>query len=121
MEETTNGLPTGAIDREPLDYPEPGVYPDAAKKAEILMGVFGAAGVELGAYDDRIAVWLAQTADWSTFAVIASWVQRAAAGEERPAKGCTHPPADYFDDAYDGGSEGWFDSPQLDGLPDDRD
>jgi hypothetical protein len=72
------GIPTGPIDREPLDYPTPGVYPDTARKAEILMDVFSAAGVELGAYDDRIATWLAQTADWSTFAVITSWVQRAA-------------------------------------------
>lgn len=72
------GIPTGPIDREPLDYPAPGVYPDTARKAEILMDVFSAAGVELGTYDDRIATWLAQTADWSTFAVITSWVQRAA-------------------------------------------
>jgi hypothetical protein len=78
-----SGIPTGPIDREPLDYPTPGVYPDTARKAAILMDVFRAAGVELGEYDDRIATWLAQTADWSTFVVITSWVQRAAqAGTE---------------------------------------
>jgi hypothetical protein len=77
---TTNesGIPTGPIDREPLDYPTPGNYPDTARKAEILMDVFREAGIELGSYDDRIAAWLAQTADWSTFAVITSWIQRAA-------------------------------------------
>jgi hypothetical protein len=73
-----DAIPTGPIDREPLDYPTPGVYPDAAKKAEILTDALRAAGVELGAYDDRIATWLVQTADWSTFAVITSWVKRAA-------------------------------------------
>lgn len=79
MEETTNGLPTGPIDREPLDYPSPGVYPSTLAKASILRDVFSAAGVEQGEYDKRIAHWLAETCDWSTFATIASWVQRAAA------------------------------------------
>lgn len=78
MTDTDSGIPTGPIDREPLDYPAPGTYPDTARKAEILMDVFTEAGVELGAYDERIATWLAQTADWSTFAVIASWIKRAA-------------------------------------------
>ena len=77
MQTNESGIPTGPIDREPLDYPAPGVYPGTARKAEILADVFRAAGVELGAYDDRIAHWLADTADWSTFAVITSWVQRA--------------------------------------------
>lgn len=75
-EKTTNGIPAGPIDREPLDYPSDH-YPTGAEKAEMLTDVFRAAGVELGAYDERIAHWLADTADWSTFAVIASWVQRA--------------------------------------------
>jgi len=75
---TADAIPDGPIDREPIDYPEPGVYPLAIRKAEILGGVLHAAGVELGAYDERIAVWLAQTADWSTFAVITSWIKRAA-------------------------------------------
>lgn len=77
MTATESGIPTGPIDREPLTYPEPGVYPSGDRKAEILREVFSAAGVELGAYDERIAHWLADTADWSTFAVITSWVQRA--------------------------------------------
>jgi hypothetical protein len=82
----------------------------------------------------------AATADASTPRDPVELEERIAADyaddEQRAAKGCTHPadepcfgrrtpaahpPADYFDDAYDGGSDGWFDSPQLDGLPDDRD
>jgi hypothetical protein len=72
-----NAIPTGPIDREPLDYPTPGIYPSRTAKEAILRDVFSAAGVELGAYDERIAHWLADTADWSTFVVIASWVARA--------------------------------------------
>jgi hypothetical protein len=75
------GIPDGPIDREPLDYPEPGASPSASRKAEILGDAFRAAGIELGAYDERIATWLVQTSDWSTFAVITSWIRRAAAGE----------------------------------------
>lgn len=75
---TDIGIPSTPIDREPLDYPT-GHYPTAAEKEAILRETFHAAGVELGAYDTRIAQWLTQTADWSTFAVITSWVQRAAA------------------------------------------
>lgn len=77
-----SAIPSTPIDREPLDYPAPGDYPTADEKAAILRDTFTAAGVELGAYDERIAAWLAQTADWSTFAVIASWVQRAGATEQ---------------------------------------
>ncbi|WP_438471382.1 hypothetical protein [Streptomyces asiaticus] len=72
-----SGIPTGPIDREPLDYPAPGSFPSSDRKAEILHETFRTAGVELGAYDERIAAWLADTADWSTFAVITSWVSRA--------------------------------------------
>jgi hypothetical protein len=74
------GIPTGPIQREPLTYPSNDHYPTAAEKASILRDVFNTAGVELGAYDERIAEWLADTADWSTFAVITSWVQRAGQG-----------------------------------------
>lgn len=73
-----SGIPTGPINREPLDYPAPGDFPSSDRKADILRDAFRAAGVDLGAYDERIAHWLAHTADWSTFAVITSWVQRAA-------------------------------------------
>ncbi|GAA1003497.1 hypothetical protein [Streptomyces rhizosphaericus] len=74
---TESGIPTGPIDREPLVYPAPGSFPSSERKAAILRETFRAAGVELGAYDERIAAWLAETADWSTFAVITSWVRRA--------------------------------------------
>jgi hypothetical protein len=65
-------IPTGPIDAEPLDY-----RPSAEQEA-ILRSILDAAGVELGAYDERILRWFATFADWGTFAVMASWVQRAA-------------------------------------------
>jgi hypothetical protein len=78
-----SGIPAGPIDSEPIHYPPPGDYPDAARKEAILRDTLTAAGVDLGAYDERIAHWLAETSDWSTFAVITSWVQRAAQAENR--------------------------------------
>jgi hypothetical protein len=81
---TDSGIPTGPIDSEPLDYPPPGEYPSGERKAAVLRGTFGAAGVDLGAYDERIAQWLVETADWSTFAVITSWVQRAGQQKSPP-------------------------------------
>ena len=74
---TASGIPTGPIDREPLDYPTPD-YPTSAEREAILRDTLSAAGVELGAYDERIADWFAQFADWGTFATMVSWVQRAA-------------------------------------------
>jgi hypothetical protein len=65
-------IPTGPINFEPLDY-----RPSAEQEA-ILRSILAAAEVELGAYDERILRWLAQFADWGTFAVIASWIARAA-------------------------------------------
>lgn len=65
-------IPNGPIGFEPLDH-----RPSAEQEA-ILRSVLDAAGVELGAYDERIVQWFAAFADWGTFAVIASWVQRAA-------------------------------------------
>lgn len=75
------GIPSTPIDREPLNYPTDH-YPTAAEREAILRDTFSAAGLELGAYDERIAHWLTETADWSTFAVITSWVKRAADGEQ---------------------------------------
>jgi hypothetical protein len=68
------GIPAGPIESEPLDY-----RPHAEQEA-ILRDTLAGAGVELGAYDERIVPWLAGW-DWSTFAVIASWIQRAATAE----------------------------------------
>lgn len=69
------GIPAGPIETEPIGY-----RPSAEQEA-ILRSVLAAAGVELGAYDERIVSWLADFADWSTFAVIASWIGRAASKE----------------------------------------
>lgn len=71
------GIPTGPIDREPLDYPTPGVFPLKAEREAILRSVLATADVQLGAYDERIVRWLAETSDWSTLAVITSWIKRA--------------------------------------------
>lgn len=68
----TPNIPTGPIENEPLAY-----WPSAEREA-ILRRIFAAAGVELGAYDERILRWFAEISDWGTFAVIASWIQRAA-------------------------------------------
>ena len=64
------GIPDG-----PIDTPPHGFVPDDEQLA-ILHDSLHAAGVELGDYDQRIAVWLANWS-WSTVAVIASWIQRA--------------------------------------------
>jgi hypothetical protein len=70
-------LPSGPIDREPSDC-----RPHAEQEA-ILRDVLAAAGVELGAYDERIVAWFAQFADGGTFTVIASWIQRATSEQTR--------------------------------------
>ena len=72
---TPPGIPTGPIDTEPLDH-----RPSREQEA-ILRDLLAAAGVALGAYDERIVAWFAEFADWGTFAVIASWIQRAATAE----------------------------------------
>ncbi|WP_405888859.1 hypothetical protein OG762_36910 [Streptomyces sp. NBC_01136] len=72
-----SGIPAGPIETEPLGY-----RPHGGQEA-ILRETLAAAGVALGAYDERIASWFADYADWSTFAVITSWIQRAAGKETR--------------------------------------
>ncbi|MFJ1536386.1 hypothetical protein ACIOFV_50285 [Streptomyces mirabilis] len=67
-------IPTGPIDREPLASRHRG----ALEKEVILRDALLAAGVDPGEYDARIIHWFAEFADWSTFAVMTSWVQRAA-------------------------------------------
>ncbi len=78
MTDMPDPISSGRIDREPLDYPTPGVCPSRADREQILRDVFADAGEELGAYDERIAVWFAAFADWGTFATVVSWVKRAA-------------------------------------------
>ena len=64
----------------PVEAPPRGFVP-AAEQAEILAGVL--AGIELGAWDRRIAEWLAGW-DASTVLTVASWIARArAAGPGR--------------------------------------
>lgn len=77
-----SAIPAGRIDREPLDYPTPGVFPSTAERESTLRGTLAAAGVETGTYDDRIVKWLAGW-EWSTLAVVASWVQRAGQGGQQ--------------------------------------
>lgn len=63
------------IPDSPIDTPPRGFVPDDEQLA-ILHDTLHAAGVELGDYDERIAAWLAMW-EWSTVAVIASWIKRA--------------------------------------------
>jgi hypothetical protein len=71
-------IPSGPIHTEPI------THRPAAEREAILRDTLTAAGVELGAYDERILTWFATFADWGTFAVITSWVQRAGSGDQRP-------------------------------------
>lgn len=52
----------------------PGVFVPEAERSEMLAGVVD--GVELGAWDRRVAGWLAGL-DTSTALTIASWIARA--------------------------------------------
>lgn len=65
-------IPVGPIDRKPSGSAT------TSEREELLRQVLADAGVELGADDERIVTWFADCVDWSTFAVIASWVRRAA-------------------------------------------
>ena len=62
------GVPAG-----PVEVP-PAVFAPAAVQAEILAGVL--AGIELGAWDRRVAEWLAGL-DACTVLTVASWIARA--------------------------------------------
>ena len=69
------GVPAGPVEAAPRGFVPEG------ERAEILAGVL--AGIELGAWDRRIAAWLAGW-DAATVLTIASWVARAgAAGAAR--------------------------------------
>lgn len=63
----------------------------AEQNRQLLTGACEAAGVGLGAYDERILAWLAGFED-STCAVIAGLVSRATqVGRQRPARRDRHP------------------------------
>ena len=70
------GVPAG-----PVETPPRGSVP-SAEQAEILARVL--AGIELGAWDRRVAAWLTGL-DTATALTIASWVGRARAAG--PARG----------------------------------
>jgi len=62
------GLPAGPLQSAPGGFvPEP-------ERAVILAGVL--AGIELGAWDRRVACWLAGL-DTATALTIASWIERS--------------------------------------------
>jgi len=64
------GVPAGPLESAPGGFvPEPG-------RAVILAGVL--AGIELGAWDRRVACWLAGL-DTATALTIASWIERSRA------------------------------------------
>ena len=69
------GVPTGPLDSDPG-----GFWPQE-ERAAVLAGVLG--GVELGAWDRRVARWLTEL-DTSTLVTVASWIARSrAAGQPR--------------------------------------
>jgi hypothetical protein len=69
------GVPAGPLDSDP------GGFVPQAERAAILAAVLD--GVEFGAWDRRVAGWLAEL-DTSTLVTVASWIARArAAGQLR--------------------------------------
>ncbi|HET6636812.1 MAG TPA: hypothetical protein VFH77_17485 [Streptomyces sp.] len=71
---------TPAVPEGPFTDPPAGFYLTTAQY-NALADTLTAAGVELGEYERGIAAWLSSW-EWSTVAVIASWVARAAVGRE---------------------------------------
>ena len=70
----------GRVPAGPVEVPPAGFVPEG-ERAEIMAAVL--AGIELGAWDRRIAGWLAGW-DSCTVLTVASWIARArAAGAER--------------------------------------
>ncbi|WP_304456006.1 hypothetical protein [Nocardiopsis sp. YSL2] len=80
------GIPTGPIDRDPADcYHEDGTFKGSESQEVILRNALNQAGVELGTHDERIVEWFAQIGDWSTFATVVSWIDRARTQADRKA------------------------------------
>ena len=76
MSAVQRGVPAGPVETPPLGFVSEG------ERAEILAGVL--AGIELGAWDRRVAAWLIGL-DTATALTIASWVGRVRAAG--PARG----------------------------------
>jgi hypothetical protein len=69
------GVPAGPLESDP------GGFLAGEERLAVLAGVLG--GVEMGAWDRRVARWLTEL-DTSTLVAVASWIARArAAGQSR--------------------------------------
>ena len=69
------GVPAGPLESAP------GGFVPQEERAAVLAGVLG--GVELGAWDRRVARWLTEL-DTTTLVTVASWIARAReAGQSR--------------------------------------
>jgi hypothetical protein len=69
------GVPAGPLESDP------GGFAPQGERAAVLAGVL--AGLEMGAWDRRVARWLTEL-DTSTLVTVASWIARArAAGQSR--------------------------------------
>ncbi|NLU68474.1 hypothetical protein [Streptomyces sp. HNM0574] len=66
-----DSVPDGPLDAEPRGFTS------QEEQHAVLLAELDAAGVHLGTYDARIVQWLAGW-DWSTVAVVASLIRRAA-------------------------------------------
>jgi hypothetical protein len=69
------GVPAGPLESDP------GGFASQGERAAVLAGVL--AGLEMGAWDQRVARWLGEL-DTSTLVTVASWIARSrAAGQHR--------------------------------------
>ena len=71
----STGVPAGPLEADP------GGFAPQEERAAVLAGVME--GVEMGAWDRRVARWLTEL-DTSTLVTVASWIARSrAAGQPR--------------------------------------
>jgi hypothetical protein len=71
----SGGVPAGPLESDP------GGFAPQGERAAVLAGVLE--GVEMGAWDRRVARWLAEP-DTSTLVTVAAWIARSrAAGQPR--------------------------------------
>ena len=67
------GVPAGPLESDP------GGFAPQGERAAVLAGVL--AGLEMGAWDRRVARWLTEL-DTSTLVTVASWIARSRASEQ---------------------------------------